>query len=335
MKISNIFPAIDTNTGGEPTRTILGGIPHIPGKTMSEKMLYMEKNKDWIRKLLMLEPRGNEVMSGVYLTPPCNEEADIGVIYIEVGCYLPMCGHDTIGVTTALIESGIIEAKEPYTYINLDTPAGVVRVKAEVKDYKVYDVFFENVPSFVFAEDVEVDVPEIGKVNLDISYGGNFFAIVKASDVGLKVNPESSKEIIRKGNLIKDAVNTQIEVYHPENKFMNKVTHVEFSDEPSVEGAHKKNAVVIIPGSIDRSPCGTGTSAKMASLYSRGELKINEKFVHESIISSTFTCRVKSTTKVGKFDAVVPEIGGRAYVTGINTFTVDQEDPIKYGFRID
>jgi len=247
MKISNIFPAIDTNTGGEPTRTILGGIPHIPGETMSEKMLYMEKNKDWIRKMLMLEPRGNEVMSGAYLTPPCSEGADIGVIYIEVGCYLPMCGHDTIGVTTALIESGIIEAKEPYTYINLDTPAGVVKVKAEVEDYQVKDVYFENVPSFVFAKDVQVDVPELGKVTLDISYGGNFFAIVKAADVGLQVNPESAKEIVRKGNLIKDAVNAQVEVYHPENEFMNEVTHVEFSDVPSVEGADKRNAVVIIP----------------------------------------------------------------------------------------
>ena len=335
MKISNIFPAIDTNTGGEPTRTILGGIPHIPGETMSEKMLYMEKNKDWIRKMLMLEPRGNEVMSGAYLTPPCSEGADIGVIYIEVGCYLPMCGHDTIGVTTALIESGIIEAKEPYTYINLDTPAGVVKVKAEVEDYQVKDVYFENVPSFVFAQDVEVDVPELGKVTLDISYGGNFFAIVKAADVGLQVNPESAKEIVRKGNLIKDAVNAQVEVYHPENEFMNEVTHVEFSDVPSVEGADKRNAVVIIPGSIDRSPCGTGTSAKLASLYAKGQIHIDETFVHESIISSTFKCRVKETTKVGEFDAIIPEIGGNAFVTGINTYTIDRNDPIKYGFRID
>ncbi len=335
MKISNIFPAIDTNTGGEPTRTILGGIPHIPGETMSEKMLYMEKNKDWIRKMLMLEPRGNEVMSGAYLTPPCSEGADIGVIYIEVGCYLPMCGHDTIGVTTALIESGIIEAKEPYTYINLDTPAGVVKVKAEVEDYQVKDVYFENVPSFVFAKDVQVDVPELGKVTLDISYGGNFFAIVKAADVGLQVNPESAKEIVRKGNLIKDAVNAQVEVYHPENEFMNEVTHVEFSDVPSVEGADKRNAVVIIPGSIDRSPCGTGTSAKLASLYAKGQIDIDETFVHESIISSTFKCRVKETTKVGEFDAIIPEIGGNAFVTGINTYTIDRNDPIKYGFRID
>ena len=335
MKISNIFPAIDTNTGGEPTRTILGGIPHIPGKTMSEKMQYMEQNKDWIRRMLMLEPRGNEVMSGAYLTPPCRENADIGVIYIEVGCYLPMCGHDTIGVTTALIESGIIEAKEPYTYINLDTPAGVVKVKAEVEDYQVKDVYFENVPSFVFAQDIEVDVPELGKVTLDISYGGNFFAIVKAADVGLQVNPESAKEIVRKGNLIKDAINEQVKVYHPENKFMNEVTHVEFSDVPLVEGAHKRNAVVIIPGSIDRSPCGTGTSAKLASLYANGEIGIDETFVHESIISSTFKCRVKSVTKVGEFDAIIPEIGGNAFVTGINTFTIDRDDPIKYGFRID
>lgn len=335
MKLGHIFPAIDTHTGGEPTRTILGGIPHIPGKTMSEKMIYMKENKDWIRKLLMLEPRGNEVMSGVYLTPPCSEEADIGVIYIEVGCYLPMCGHDTIGVTTALIESGIIEAEEPHTYINLDTPAGVVRVKAEVEDYQVKNVFFDNIPSFVFKKDAEINIPEFGKIKIDISYGGNFFAMVKAKDVGLRVSPDSAKELIRVGNLIKHAVNQQIDVYHPENEFMNEVTHVEFSDEPTVKGAHKKNAVIIIPGSIDRSPCGTGTSAKMASLYARGELQVDEEFVHESIISSTFKCRIKETTKVGEFDAIIPEIGGKAYVTGINNFVLDKKDILPEGFRID
>lgn len=334
MKISNLFTTIDTNTGGEPTRTVIGGILHIPGSTMSEKMDYMKENRDWIRKTLMLEPRGNEVMSGAYLTAPCSEEADIGVIYTEVGCYLPMCGHDTIGVVTALVEIGVFEAKEPYTYINLDTPAGVVKTKAEVVDGSVKNVYFENVPSFVFKKDAVIDIPGIGEVTFDISYGGNFFAIVNAKDVGITVNTESAKKISEMGNLIVDLVNSKYKVYHPENKFMNQVTHVEFSDEPTHKDAHSKNAVVIPLGSIDRSPCGTGTSAKLASLYAKDKIKINEKFVHESIVNSIFTCRVLKECKVGDFDAVIPEIGGSAYVTGINTFVIDKDDPIKHGFRI-
>lgn len=335
MKIKNIVTAIDTNTGGEPTRTVIGGIPYIPGNTMSEKMLFMKENKDWIRKFLMLEPRGNEVMSGAYLTSPCSEDADIGVIYIEVGCYLPMCGHDTIGVVTALIESGIFEAKEPFTYINLDTPAGVVKTRAEVEGNTVKNVYFENVPSFMFKENVIVSIPGFDNLSLDIGYGGNFYAIVKAKDVGVKVDVKNAKKLIEIGNQIKDAVNSTVQIYHPENEFMNTLTHVEFSDEPTNNQADAKNAVIIIPGSIDRSPCGTGTSAKMAVLSAKGKLDIGDTFVHESIVGSIFRCRVIRKTKVGEFDAIIPEVGGSAYVTGINNFVIDSSDELKYGFRID
>lgn len=330
-----MFTTVDTHTAGEPTRTIIGGIPHIPGDTISEKMLYLKENQDWIRRILMFEPRGNEVMSGVVLTAPCTPGADMGVIFIEVGGYLPMCGHDTIGVATALVESGIIEPVEPFTYINLDTPAGLVRVKVEVKDNVAKDVTFTNVPVFVFAQDVEVNVPEIGKIKLDISYGGNYYAIVKSMDMGITVSPENAKEIVRLGNMIKDAVNEQVTVYHPDKPYINEVTHVEFSDLPTHPQANVKNAVVIPPGAIDRSPCGTGTSAKMASLYAKGKLKIGEKFVHESIISTIFTCRILEETKVGDFSAIIPEISGRAYVTGLNNFVIDPEDPIQEGFRLD
>lgn len=334
MKIRNVFTTIDTNTGGEPTRTVIGGIPHIPGNTMFEKMVFMKENKDWIRRFLMLEPRGNEVMSGVYLTSPCSEEADIGVIYIEVGCYLPMCGHDTIGVVTALIESGIFKPSEPFTHIVLDTPAGIVRAKAEVCGTTVKNVYFENVPSFMFMENVDISIPGHDNLKLDIGYGGNFYAIVNAKDLGVKVDTGNAKRLIKLGNQIKEAVNRKVKVYHPENKLMAEVTHVEFSDEPLDPQADVKNAVIIIPGSIDRSPCGTGTSAKMAVLHAKGKLKAGDTFVHESIIGSIFKCKVLRETKVGEFNAIVPEIGGSAHVTGINNFVMDPGDNLKYGFRI-
>lgn len=335
MKIRNIITTIDTNTGGEPTRTVIGGLPYIPGNTMLEKMIYMKENKDWIRRFLMLEPRGNEVMSGVYLTSPCSQEADIGVIYIEVGCYLPMCGHDTIGVVTALIESGMFEAIEPFTYITLDTPAGVVKTKAEVKGNTVKSVSFENVPSFMYKENVIINIPGFNDLNIDIGYGGNFYAIVNAKDVNIKVDVNNAKKLVEIGNQIKDAINDKLQVIHPANKEICGVTHVEFSDEPVNSSADAKNAVIIIPGSIDRSPCGTGTSAKMAVLNAKGKLNVGETFVHESIVGSLFKGKVIKETNVGHFNAIIPEICGSAYVTGINNFVISPNDELKYGFRID
>lgn len=334
MRFKRLFTTIDTHTVGEPTRTVIGGIPYIPGKTVSEKMLYLKENEDWIRKILMYEPRGNEVMSGVILTEPCTPGADIGIIFIEVGGYLPMCGHDTIGVSTALIETGIIKPVEPYTCINLDTPAGLVRVKVRVEDNVAKEVTFTNVPAFVFAQDIEINVPGLGNIKLDICYGGNYYAIVQASDCGVKVRPEEARKIIELGNRIKAAVNKKIKVYHPEKPFITEVTHVEFSDFPTHPEATIKNAVVIPPGAIDRSPCGTGTSAKMASLYAKGKLKLNELFVHESIIGTIFKCRVLEETKIGDFPAIIPEVTGQAYVTGIHTFVIDPDDPITEGFQL-
>lgn len=329
-----MFTTVDTHTVGQPTRTIIGGIPYIPGRTVSDKMLYLKENEDWIRKVLMYEPRGNHVMSGVILTEPCVTGADIGVIFIEVGGYLPMCGHDTIGVSTTLIETGIIKAVEPYTYITLDTPAGLVKVKVKVENNVAKEVTFTNVPSFVFARDVEIQVPTLGTVKLDISYGGNFYAIVQAEDVGLSVKPEEAKKIIAVGNMIREAVNRQVEVYHPEKPFITKVTHVEFSTLPTNPEATMKNVVVIPPGAIDRSPCGTGTSAKMAALHARGKLGLKERFVHESIIGTIFKCRILEETKAGGFPAIIPEVTGSAYVTGMHTFVIDPDDPIQEGFQL-
>jgi proline racemase len=334
MRFKRMFTTVDTHTGGEPTRTVIGGIPFIPGKTISEKMLYLQQEQDWIRKVLVNEPRGNDVMSGVILTEPCSPGADLGVIFIEVGGYLPMCGHSIIGVSTALIETGIIKPVNPYTYITLDTPAGLVKVKVKVEEYVAKEVTFTNVPAFVFGENISIEIPSLGTVPLDISYGGNFYAIVMAEAVGLAIVPQEAQKIINYGRLIKDAVNRQIKVYHPEKNFINEITHVEFSAPPTHPKADLKNAVVIPNGSVDRSPCGTGSSAKLASMFYGGKLNINEYFVHESIIGTIFKCRVLGETKVGSFKAVIPEITGSAYVTGMHTFVIDSEDPLPEGFRL-
>jgi proline racemase len=334
MRFQRMIATIDTHTEGEPTRTIIGGLPHIPGDSVAAKMAYVRDNLDDLRRMLMYEPRGNEVMSGVILTPPCRGDADIGVIYIEVGGYLPMCGHDTIGCCTALVETGIVPVEEPITTIRLDTPAGLVVARVAVVDGSAKQVTFTNAPAFLYRKDVNVDVPGYGRVTLDIAYGGNFYALVEARQLGLEITAERAGEIVQAGKAVRAAVNGAIRVQHPEMEFIEGLTHVEFYGPPTHPDADVKNAVVIPPGSIDRSPCGTGTSAKLAVLHARGKLREDEEFVHESIIGTIFRARIVGTTQVGPFAAVIPEISGRAYVTGIHHFVVDPEDPLKRGFLL-
>jgi len=334
MRFSRLISTIDTHTEGEPTRTIIGGIPNISGDTIAAKMLYLKENEDSLRTMLMYEPRGNEVMSGAILTQPCDPQADMGVIYIEVGGYLPMCGHDTIGCCTAMVEAGLVPVHEPVTKITLDTPAGLVVASVAVEDLVAKSVTFRNIPAFLYKADVTVDVPSYGRVTMDIAYGGNFYALVEAEKLGLVISPERAGELIRAGIAVRDAVNAQLDVRHPEKPFITGVTHVEFFGPPTHPQAQAKNAVIIPPGSIDRSPCGTGTSAKVATLYTKGRLNLGEEFVHESIIGTTFKARVVETTTVGNLPAVIPEITGRAYVTGLHQFVVDPDDPLKQGFLL-
>lgn len=334
MRFSRMVRTIDTHTGGEPTRTIIGGLPKIPGASMGEKMLYLRDNLDDFRTFLMLEPRGHEVMSGAIVTEPTHPQAHVGVVYIEVGGYLPMCGHDTIGLATALVETGFVEVQEPETTIILDTPAGLVEAFVEVEDHVAKSVTFKNIPSFVMARDVTIQVPKLGEITIDVSYGGNVYAIVNAKDVGLKVETREAPDIIAIGNRIKEAVNEQVPIQHPEKDFINKCTHVEFSTQPTSPKAHRKNAVVFPPGAIDRSPCGTGTSAKLASLYARGQWNIGEEFVHESIIGTLFRGKIREETTIGDYKAVVPEITGSAYIMGFNTLVLDPDDPLPKGFLL-
>ncbi|MFS0823828.1 proline racemase family protein [Bacillus sp. 1P02SD] len=333
MKVSKIFKTIDTHTGGNPTRTVISGLPKLKGKTMSEKMLEMKNEHDWIRRFLMYEPRGHDVMSGALMVDPCHPDADIGVIYIETGGYLPMCGHDTIGFCTALVEAGLIDVTDPTTKINLDTPAGLVKVEITVEDGKAKEVTFCNIPAFLL-KSIVVEVDGIGTVSCDIAYGGNFYGIIDARQLGLELLPTNASTIIETAVKIRDEINRTTKVIHPEQPFINGLTHIEFYTDPSHPVATVKNTVIVPPGGIDRSPCGTGTSAKLATLYERNELGINEEFVHESIVGTLFKGKVLGKTKVGDLRAVITQISGTAWVTGMHTFVYQPDDEVGAGFLL-
>lgn len=334
MRFRKLISTIDTHTGGNPTRTIIGGAIRLQGKTMSEKMLDMKQNHDWLREVLMYEPRGHEVMSGCVLTEPCDPEADLGVIFIETGGYLPMCGHDTIGLCTAAVEAELVPVTEPYTHITLDTPAGLVRVKVEVKDGKALGVTFANIPSFLHYADQVIDVPGIGKVTVDVAYGGNYYILTRAEALGLDLIPANSSQLIATGVAIREATNKALQIEHPEAPFIRGGTHVEFYGKPTHPEAHAKNVVIIPPGGVDRSPCGTGTSAKVAAMVAKGELALNQEFVYESITGSIFRARALELTSVGGLPAVVPEVTGQAWITGFHQFVIDKHDEIKTGFLL-
>lgn len=332
MIFSRGIQAIDSHTAGEPTRIVTGGIPNIPGKTMPEKKAYLEENLDYLRTAIMLEPRGHNDMFGSIITPPCSDEADLGIIFMDGGGYLNMCGHGTIGAVTAAVETGMVPMVEPITRVVLDAPAGLVKADATVVNGKVQSVSFVNVPAFHYKKDVKVQLEGVGEVTLDISFGGSFFAIIKASELGLKVVPENTSKLVPLALKLRDAVNEQIEIQHPTLPHIKTVDLVEIYDAPTHPEATYKNVVIFGQGQVDRSPCGTGTSAKLATLHSKGEIAVGEKFVYESILGTLFYGEIVETTKVGDFDAVIPKVAGSAYITGFNHFVIDETDPVKYGF---
>lgn len=325
---------IDTHTMGEPTRILLGGIPDIKGKTMMDKKIYLQENLDHIRTIAMNEPRGHRDMFGAIILDPVNEGSDKGVIFMDGGGYLNMCGHGSIGVSTLLVEKGYVEVVEPITHIKLDTPAGLIESKVEVENNKIKGVSIINVPSFLYKENIEIEVPNIGKVPMDISFGGSFFALVKAEDLGIKVDIDNIDKLVDYGLEIRDILNKEVPVVHPIENSINKVDLVEIYDQPSSEDVDLKNVVIFGAGQVDRSPCGTGTSAKLAALYSKGLIKMNEPFVYESITRTKFIGKVLEETKVKNYNAIVPEITGRAFITGYGHLVVDEEDVFKYGFTL-
>lgn len=335
MKISKQIIAVDSHTMGEPTRIITSGIPHIPGDTMPEKKDYLIKNLDHVRTAVMLEPRGHNDMFGSIITSPTHKEADLGIIFMDGGGYLNMCGHGTIGAMTVAVELGMVPAIEPITEITLEAPAGLVKGKVRVEDGRAKEVSFTNVPAFLYKSNVEVNVPAIGKtLTLDISFGGSFFAIVESKQLGIDICPANTNELNRVGMLILKAVNEQIKVEHPELSHIKTIDLVEIFGAPKNPTSTYQNVVVFGDGQVDRSPCGTGTSAKMATLFAKGKLAIGEPFVYESIIGTQFKGQILETYEKDGLKYVIPEITASAYITGINHLLLDPNDPLQHGFSL-
>ena len=332
MRSNRVITAIDSHTEGMPTRVVTGGVGEIPGDTMNEKRLYFVEHWDHIRKFLVNEPRGHAAMSGAILQPSTRPDADWGVIYIEVSGCLPMCGHGTIGVATVLVETGMVDVREPVTTIRLDTPAGLVVARVSVCHGHADSVTIENVPSYVVRLDDVVQVPGLGAVPYSLAFGGNFYAMVNLADVGLTFDRSRQHEICEAGLAIMEAINETAPPKHPEIEGLDHCHHVEFIA-PGSTAQHSRHAMSIYPGWFDRSPCGTGTSARMAELWARGELALNEDFVNESFIGSRFTGRLISETEVGGIPAVISEITGRAWVTGHAQYLLDPSDPFPSGFE--
>ena len=316
-----------------PTRVITSGIGVVPGESMQERRLYFEEHLDHLRLMLMREPRGHSAMSGAFLQPATRSDADWGVLFVEVSGLLPMCGHGTIGVATVLVETGMVAVTEPETVIRLDTPAGLVEATVTVTDGHAERVRLRNVPAFVVELDAEVEVPSLGTVRYDMAFGGNFYALVAADSVGLDPVPENSQRLIDAGLDTIDAINLAARPAHPLDPAISGCKHVVFH-KPGDNGAHARNATSIHPGWLDRSPCGTGTSARMAALHSRGELALGQEFVNESVIGSRFTGRLLDETRVGELPAVIPEVSGRAWVTGMGQYLLDPTDPFPSGFTL-
>lgn len=335
MQTSRVFHAVDSHTEGMPTRVITGGVSAFPGETMAERREWFMANSDHIRRLLMYEPRGHSAMSGAILQPPTRPDADWGVLYIEVSGCLPMCGHGTIGVATVLVETGMVEVHEPVTSIRLDTPAGLVVADVAVSGGRAEHVTITNVPSFSHRLDARVEVPGLGTVSHDLAFGGNFYAITRADDLGIELHRDRSNkdEVLAAGLAIMEAINEYDEPVHPERPDIRGCHHV-YIQAPESTARHSRHAMAIHPGWFDRSPCGTGTSARMAQLHARGELGLNEDFINESYIGSTFTGRLIDTTTVGGLTAVIPTITGRAWITGTAQYFLDPTDPFPEGFLV-
>lgn len=330
MLAKNILYVVDTHTEGEPTRIVLSGVS-VKGKDILEKRKYFMEHYDWVRTAVLQEPRGHIDQFGAIVLP--SDIADFGLFFIDTHGYLDMCGHGTIGVATALIELGIVEPKEPYTNIKFETPAGFVEAKVRVEDGKVKEVSVIDVPSFHVGE-FEINYPEVGKIKVDVAFGGNFYVITDARNFGLRVRKEYITKLIPTALKLIKVANEQIKVHHPKEGVANEIRLAMLTDEPEREDADGKNIVIWGKGSFDRSPCGTGSASRVATLFSKGLLKVGDTFVHESITKTVFRIRIVDTTKIGEYKAIVPEITGSAYITQISQVIIDKRDPLWRGFLI-
>jgi proline racemase len=333
MRSTRVFHAVDSHTEGMPTRVITGGVGVLPGATMAERRAYFVEHLDHLRTLLMYEPRGHAAMSGAILQPPTRPDADHGVLFIEVSGVLPMCGHGTIGVATVLVETGMVPVTEPVTTVRLDVPAGLVTAEVAVRDGRATAVTIRNVASFVTALDAKIEVPGYGAVRYDLAYGGNFYAIVALDELGLPFDRAEQHRILDAGLAVLDAINAAEPPVHPEDPAVRQV-HGVYLTAPGSTAVHSRHAMVLHPRWFDRSPCGTGTSARMAALHARGELALHTDFVNESFLGTRFIGRLTGETTVGDRPAVLPTITGRAWITGTAQYLLDPDDPFPAGFLL-
>lgn len=329
----HIFTCIDGHTCGNPVRLVAGGGPLLEGATMTERRAHFLAEYDWIRTGLMFEPRGHDLMSGTILYPPTRPDCDIAILFIETSGCLPMCGHGTIGTVTMAIENGLVKPKTP-GILRLDTPAGLVIAEYRQDGDHVEEVRITNVPSFLYAGDIGVECPVLGEIRVDIAYGGNFYAIVDRQRNYRDMADHSASDFIAWSPVLRQRLNEKHSFVHPLNPAINRLTHILWTGEPVHAKADARNAVFYGERAIDRSPCGTGTSARMAQLHAKGRLGAGDSFVHESIIGSLFSGRVESETTIAGRPAIIPSIGGWARMTGLNTIFIDDKDPFAAGFTV-
>lgn len=332
MPVKRFF-CIDAHTCGNPVRLVTGGGPILEGNNMAEKRLHFMKEYDWIRRGLMFEPRGHDMMSGSILYPPSDPKNDIGILFIETSGCLPMCGHGTIGTVTIMIQEGLVTPKTP-GLLRLEVPAGLVLAEYKQEAGRVTSVKITNVPSFLYATGLEVDCPDLGKLTVDIAYGGNFYAIVDSQENFRDMKDYSADQLIRWSREVRKQLNDEHTFVHPEDDRIHGLGHIMWTGEPVNPQSTARNAVFYGDKAIDRSPCGTGTSARIAQWAAKGKLEKGDEFVHESIIGSQFIGRIEGETTVGSYPAIIPSIEGWARITGYNSIMIDDDDPYAYGFQV-
>jgi proline racemase len=346
MRIAHMLAAVDAHACGEPGRVIVGGVLDVPGATMFEKMRHLQAHADGLRKRMLREPRGYPAANCNIILPPTHPEAQAGFVIMEQTEYPGMSGTNTICVATVLLETGMVPMREPVTELTLEAPAGLIRVRADCAGGKVRRVTFQNVPAFAVYLDRPIDVPQLGTVTVDVAYGGMFYVMTDAAAFGLRLTPDEGRDIARIGEMVKAAAREQLPVQHPEQPGVAGVTIAMLFGPPSRPDAHARNAVVVSTGrldwnrpatwtgAIDRSPCGTGTCARMAALYAKGRLGLHQDFRHEGILGTVFEGRLIGETRVGAYPAVIPTLSGQAWITGFATYVLDAEDPFPEGFTV-
>ncbi len=335
MKSSAVFECIDGHTCGNPVRLIVSGGPDLKGASMSEKRQHFLREFDWIRRGLMFEPRGHDMMSGSILYPPSDPANDVGILFIETSGCLPMCGHGTIGTVTIALQEGLVEPKNPGK-LRLETPAGLVEVRYQKKGAQVSWVQFTNVASYLAEVNLSIKSTDLGELSFDVAYGGNFYAIIDPQKNFTGIQDFSASQLIQMSLEIRNAINQKYPdlFIHPVDTTIRDVSHILWTGEPMSKEATGRNAVFYGDKAIDRSPCGTGTSARMAQWYAKGKIMLGEEFIHESIIGTQFTGKVEAETSLGGQKAIVPSIKGWAKVYGRNTISIDDDDPYAHGFQV-